>query len=396
MTLLTPAQADDLIRQHVPRLPTESRALRALRGKILAQTVIAERDQPPFHRVTMDGIAIDSASFFQGRRDFPVAGTQQAGAPPQTLERHDTCIEVMTGAVLPHGCDCVIPVERIAVREGIARIEASLEVAAGLNVHRRGYDSLVDEVLLQPGTRLGSAEIAVIASAGLPSVQVAAAPRIMVVSTGDELIEPGEPLLDWQIRRSNAYAVLAALHSHGFAELGDDHLPDDLQTLRSRLATHLDTHDILILSGGVSMGRFDLVPQVLAELGVQAVFHKIAQRPGKPMWFGVRPDGKAVYALPGNPVSTLICFRRYVLQGLYVAMGIRSQAAELIPLDADFEVKPALSLFLPVTLRCGAALPHPTRGSGDFISLLGTEGFVELPPGPGINRKGELAALYRW
>jgi molybdopterin molybdotransferase len=236
----------------------------------------------------------------------------------------------------------------------------------------------------------------VIAAAGLPSVQVAAAPRIMVVSTGDELIEPGEPILDWQIRRSNAYAVLAALHGHGFAELGDDHLPDDLATLRTRLTVHLDTHDVLILSGGVSMGRFDLVPQVLAELGVQVIFHKIAQRPGKPMWFGVRADGKAVYALPGNPVSTLICLRRYVLQGLYIAMGAQARPAEAIALHDDFDVKPALSVLLPVTLKSGAAVPHPTRGSGDFISLLGTDGFVELPPGPRICRKGELTALYRW
>ncbi len=396
MPLLTPAEADDLIERHVPRLPTESRALRALYGKVLAQSVIAERDQPPFHRVTMDGIAIDSAAFIHGRREFAIAGSQQAGVPPQTLARREGCIEVMTGAVLPTGCDCVVPVERIEVREGIAHIEESTEVAAGLNVHPCGYDGRANETLLVPGTRLGAAEIAVIASAGLPSVQVAAAPRIMVVSTGDELIEPGEPLLDWQIRRSNAYAVLAALHSHGFAELGDDHLPDDLPTLRSRLATHLDTHDILVLSGGVSMGRFDLVPQVLAELDVRVVFHKIAQRPGKPMWFGVRADGKAVYALPGNPVSTLICFRRYVIRGLYTAMGARPQPPELIALHDDFEVKPALSLFLPVTLKSGAAVPHPTRGSGDFISLLGTQGFVELPPGPGICRKDELAALYRW
>lgn len=390
--MLTPQQAEEQIAQHAPQLSTEYRALTVLSGRVLAQPVIAERDSPPFDRVTMDGFAVSSGG---SSHEYRIAGTQGAGAPPMLLANPGDCIEVMTGAVLPRGCDCVIPVERITVKEGVVVLAADVEPKPGLNIHRRAEDSRMHASLLSAGTRLGPAEIAVIASAGLARVSVARMPRIMVISTGDELIEPGLPVQDWQIRRSNVYGVLAGLRTHGFDELAEDHLPDDLGVLRTRLATHLDTHDVLILSGGVSMGRFDFIPQVLTELGVQMIFHQVAQRPGKPLWFGVRSDGKAVYALPGNPVSTLICLRRYVIGGLLAAMGAPA-SAEQIALAAAHEVKSALSVFLPVTLEAGKARPHPTRGSGDFISLLGTAGFVELPVGPRVCLQGEVATLYRW
>src|SRR5207253_1817586 len=150
--------------------------------------------------------------------------------------------------------------------------------------------------LLTPGARLGAAQIAVVAAAGLAQVQVTRRPRIIAITTGDELIEPGEPLQSWQIRRSNAYAILAALQDAGFPAVTNTHLLDDPASMRKRLEKCLEEHDVLVLSGGVSMGRFDYVPQILAALGVQQVFHKIAQRPGLPMWFGTRKeDGKTAY-----------------------------------------------------------------------------------------------------
>jgi len=133
---------------------------------------------------------------------------------------------------------------------------------------------------------------------------------LAVISTGNELVEPGEPVLAHQVRRSNAYAIVSALRERGFQRVADDHIHDDPRELRERLKFHLETHDVLVLSGGVSMGRFDLVPKVLEELGVRAIFHKVAQRPGKPLWFGVAPSGAAVFGLPGNPVSTLVCLTR--------------------------------------------------------------------------------------
>ena len=299
------------------------------------------------------------------------------------LANTDACFEVMTGAVLPTGCDCVVPVEKISVQEGIARLQEDVIPTAGLNIHPRGLDCRAGMTLLEPGMSIGTPEVAVIASQGLASAQASRTPRIVVISTGDELIEPGEPVSDWQIYRSNVYGVLAALQRRGYGQLTHDHLPDDLATLRTRLRTHLDERDVLILSGGVSMGKFDFIPQVLPELGIAVVFHRVAQRPGKPMWFGVGDRQRTVYALPGNPVSTLICLTRYVFPGLAAAMGAAPAQPAMIRLSESFEVKPALTYFLPVTLVADAAgqrsaQPRPTKGSGDFTSLIGTDGFVEL------------------
>jgi molybdopterin molybdotransferase len=158
---------------------------------------------------------------------------------------------------------------------------------------------------------------------------------------------------------------------------------------------------VLVLTGGVSMGRFDHVPSALRNLGVEEVFHKVAQRPGKPLWFGISPAGQAVFGLPGNPVSSLVCLLRYVMPGLSSMMGAGAQRIEAVALGAPFAVKAPLWYFLPVQLERSptlglVAVPRATRGSGDFISLLGTDGFVELPPGPADFPAGYLAPLYRW
>lgn len=396
--MISPAEASSAIRSHAPLLPAEKRSLESSVGAILRETVYATRDQPPFDRVTMDGIAFASAAYARGRRSFLIRGTQAAGAAPIPLANPESCVEVMTGAIVPHGCDCVVPVEKVSISDGHAHLSADVTVEPGLNIHGRGIDCPAGRLLLQSGTRLGPAETAVLASTGTAEISVTREPRIVVISTGDELVEPGHPVADWQIYRSNAYAVLAALKRRGFHDVRTDHLQDDLPALRTRLRMHLDENDVLILSGGVSMGRFDYVPQVLEELGVQRVFHKIAQRPGKPMWFGVGPGAKAVYALPGNPVSTLICLARYVYLGLDVATGAgTSPTAAQAVMNDDFEVKPALTYLLPVALDGTArARPCPTRGSGDFTSLLGTDGFVELPPGPTLVPSETRVPLYLW
>jgi molybdopterin molybdotransferase len=248
---------------------------------------------------------------------------------------------------------------------------------------------------------LRAPEIAVAASAGMARVRVSSQPAVMVVSTGDELIEPGEPITDYQVRRSNAYAVAATLRKGGLARVGDDHVPDDENLLRERLALHLTTHEVLVLSGGVSRGRFDFVPTVLAQLGVQEVFHNIAQRPGKPMWFGIGPQGQAVFGLPGNPVSTLVCLIRYVIPAIASAMGTKRGPSERLALAAPVSVQPPLAFFLPIVVEHDDwgrpwANPRPTNGSGDFASLAGTDGFVELPPGPNTYPKGFVATVYRW
>jgi molybdopterin molybdotransferase len=399
--VLTPAQAEELIGQHLQCLPIESLPLAQCAGAVLRENIYAERDAPPFDRVAMDGIAVDSAVIATGVRRLRIQATQAAGDPPLVLGSRTSCIEVMTGAVLPTGCDSIVPVEQIAIHDGHAELTDGVTVEPGDNVHRRGTDTRQGTLLISAGVRLRAPEIAIAAAAGMPRIRVSSQPMLAVISTGNELIEPGEPVLPHQVRRSNAYGIVAELRAHGFQRVADDHIVDDLMELKRRLKFHLETHDVLVLSGGVSMGKFDLVPKALDDLGVRPVFHKVAQRPGKPLWFGVGNTGTAVFALPGNPVSTLVCLRRYVVPALFAALGQTSGAPEKIALSAPVTVTPPLTYFLPVRVELDDwgrpwAVPHPTNGSGDFTALAGTDGFVELPPGPNTYAKGFITRLHRW
>jgi molybdopterin molybdotransferase len=396
--MITPQAAEEAIRERLTPLATEARPLEQCVGRTLRQDVYAERDNPPFDRVCMDGIAIASSG--NERRAFSVEAMQPAGAPALILTDADNAIEVMTGAILPHGTDCVIPLEEYRLASGVAALHGEARIEPYRNVQRRGSDSRPEVPMLRAGTRLGAPEVAVVASAGLASVNVSRQPSFMVISTGDELVEPGKPIAAHQVRRSNAYAMVAALREHGFENVRDDHIPDSESTLRERLARHLDEHDILVLSGGVSKGRFDLVPKVLAGLQVRQVFHQVAQRPGMPMWFGVSAEGRAVFGLPGNPVSTLICLVRYVFPAVAAAMGAAPAGAESFAL-AEGVAGRKLTLFVPVLLRNDeqghvSAVPHSPSGSGDFLALAGSSGFVELPPRADPFPAGYVARLYRW
>ncbi len=400
--MLTPAEAEAAIALELPGLPDELVPLGQAAGRVLRQSVHAERDAPPFDRVAMDGIAVASERIAAGARRLRIAGVQAAGAPPLSLDDPaSACIEVMTGAVLPRGCDAVIPVEALRREDTSVVLTTDATVKPQQHVHRRASDARAGTQLLGSGALLRGPEIAVVASAGLAAVRVACRPRVAVVSTGDELVAPGGPILDHQVRRSNPQALAAALVQGGGAVVEDFHVPDDPGAIADCLRTRLAVDDVLVLSGGVSAGRFDHVPDVLAGLGVRRVFHKVAQRPGRPMWFGVSRDGKPVFALPGNPVSVLVCLARYVIPALWRMAGAAAVPTEMVALASPVSFQPALAWFLPVSLQYDGsgrtwALPCPTRGSGDFNSLAGTAGFIELPPGPATHERGVPAPLYRW
>lgn len=399
--MLTPAEADAAIAAHLAQVPDELLSLPACAGRTLRQEILAERDAPPFDRVAMDGIAISIAAFRHGRREFRVAAMQAAGEARLTLGSPDECIEVMTGASLPTGCDTVVPVERIHVAAGTATVETAYPAEPWLNVHRRASDASAGTRLLSAGSRLGGPELAIAASAGLAKLKVSRLPRIAVISTGDELVEPGLPVLDHQLRRSNSYGLGASLRLAGFAPATDLHLPDQRPQLVERLAQELGRHDVLVLSGGVSAGRFDFVPGVLAEIGVRRVFHQVSQRPGRPLWFGLNDRGATVFALPGNPVSVLVCLARYVIPALHAASGAKPAMRPTVALGRAYEFRAPLTCFLPVSLEYDPdgrtmAVPRPTGGSGDLIALGGTDGFVELPQGPASHPAGLAIPFYRW
>jgi molybdopterin molybdotransferase len=380
----------------VTRVPVADAA-----GLVLRESLHAERDQPPFNRVTMDGIAVRQSALDAGRREFKVVGTQGAGAEAIPLGSDTNCVEIMTGAMLPDDADTVIPVERIRREDDEAFLEPAYKPSPGQFVHPQGSDHAGGQLLLSPGQRIGAAEIAVLTICGQATVEVSKALSAAVISTGSELIEPGQPLAAFQIRSSNELAIAAALGSRGIRQPTRARLPDDPAALRREIGELHDTHDILVLSGGVSMGKFDYVPRIMEELGVDLVFHKILQRPGLPMWFGVSKDNKPIFALPGNPVSSLVCAVRYVVPAIEQAMGAMPEARLKLPLGRAMDFAPDLTWFLPVRIDAGVdgaplATPCPTNTSGDFVSLAGTSGFVELPRGQDNYPAGFLADFFSW
>jgi molybdopterin molybdotransferase len=395
------AAAEALILAHMPRFAARHEPLATCAGRVLAEDIHAERDQPPFDRVTMDGVAIAFRDWAAGVRSFEVLGTQAAGAPPLTVTGPAQCVEVMTGTALPQGVDTVVPVERVQRNGTTAAIAADATVRAEQFVHRRGSDRAAGSVVLRAGMRLGAPEMAVLAGAGHATALVVDVPRVAVISTGDELVDAGAPIAAHQIRSTNDRAVDASLTLHRLGQVTRARLRDDANALAVAI-DRLDAElDVLVLSGGVSMGQFDFVPSVLTELGAKLVLHKVAQRPGRPMWFGVSARGKPIFALPGNPVSTLVCATRYVLPALRHASGLPPPAPELVEVTAPIEASPTLALFIPVTLSSSErgtllATPRATNTSGDFVTLAGTHGFVELAAKNGIYPPRTVARLFRW
>jgi molybdopterin molybdotransferase len=346
-------------------------------NRVLAEPVVADRDLPPFNRVAMDGIAIPSASF-GAHKSFKIEGIQAAGAAEKVLSDERHCLEVMTGAVLPGGTDAVIRYEDVDIHDGVATIQLPV-VTTGMNIHHQGNDAHQGDVLLAEGQHISPAEVALLASVGKAEVKVYNFPRTAIISSGDELVEVDTTPQAHQIRRSNAYALQAAMRELGW-QASAFHLNDTREDVLHELQLLMQDYDVLILSGGVSKGKFDFIPDALSALGVTKLFHQVSQRPGKPFWFGTS-ENKVVFALPGNPVSTFLCFYRYIKPWIRSNMGVKSNEQTAI-LTSAIEFKPALTYFLQVyaTHDQGKlmATPMPGGGSGDFANLKAVNGFLEL------------------
>jgi molybdopterin molybdotransferase len=371
-------EASRIIFSDAPALNTEEVSVNGSVGRILAETVTADRPFPPFD------------TYEKGIRTFPIEGVQAAGEPPKSLVNASNCLEAMTGAMLPNGTDTVIRYEDITVTGGTASINEV--VIKGQNVHRKGIDAAQDEVLLTPGIRLSSAEVALLASVGKSHVRVFAFPRAAIISTGDELVDVKATPEAYQIRRSNVYAIEAAMKEMSWPSTLL-HLGDNKDELLVKLGETLKVHDVIILSGGVSKGKFDHIPEVMQTLGVKKLFHQVNQRPGKPFWFGKTDSGKTVFALPGNPVSTFMCFYRYTKPWILKRAGT-AFAFEGAILGEDFSFKPPMEYFLQVRIMNESgklvALPAVGGGSGDFANLKEVNGFLQLPSQRSEFRKGEV------
>ncbi|WP_173021451.1 molybdopterin molybdotransferase MoeA [Lewinella sp. W8] len=366
--------------------------LPAAAGRVLSQPVRADRPQPPFNRVAMDGIAINYAAYAAGQRDFPIARLQAAGQPPLPLTNPKQCVEIMTGAALPGGCTTVIRYEDLERRGDAFRLPEGVE--DGKSIHFAGADVAEGDLLLPAGSTVDVAATGMLATCGYAEVPVVQLPRTAVISTGNELVPVDATPAPHQIRRSNVFQLVQLLRTAGI-EAEHLHLEDDREALHRVLGEILAGYELVILSGGVSKGKLDFVPEILSALGVRTLFHGVAQRPGKPIWVG-RTDTTMVFGLPGNPVSSVACCQVYVGEHLRHRLGLPPRQYQYVELATDIPFKPDLTHFDRVLIRqqpeAGTLLAHSVKnaGSGDAASLLRANGLVILPRGKDLFRAGEV------
>ena len=369
--MINPNEALNLIQGLIVPQQVQNVAIQDAIGLILAEDLAADRDFPPFNRAMMDGIAIKNTAL----NKWLVEDVAFAGEPQKHLRNSDAAIEIMTGAPVPLECSSIIKIEDIVFFElaGEKWVEyVGLDpIKQGQFVHAQASDCKQNDLILSSGTKIGPVEIAIAATIGKSELSVFKKPTIAIFSTGDEIVAIHEKPQAHQIRSSNSVMLESVLKSHGFSTTVA-HMKDEKSVVEKSLESALEKHEILLLSGGVSAGKKDFIPEVLAELGFKPIFHKIAQKPGKPLYVGNRADGKLVFAFPGNPISTLTCFWIYFLPWL-IGNKLVLSTISVVNLPAS---NPKLDQWLPVKIKGGQAETLKNNGSGDLFHWKFADGLL--------------------
>lgn len=397
-TLLAPEEALRLVLEHARPLGEERVALAAALGRVLAEDLVAAGDVPPFANSAMDGFAVRSGDTRGASETAPVeltvVGESRAGAPADHALGPGEAIRISTGAVLPEGADAVVRVEDTAERDG--RVEIRVEAGPGKEIRHAGEDIRTGDRVLARGRKLGPAELGVAASVGAGQLPCTRRPRVAVLGTGDELVPPGAPLRPGQIRNTNAYAIPAQVSEAGGIPLRADTVPDDYEETVRAIGSALDA-DVVVVTGGMSVGPHDHAKPALESLGVEQVFWGVALRPGKPTWFGTK-HRTLVFGLPGNPVSAMVTFHLFVRPALAALQGAESATRRTTAvLDEDYPKRPGRAHVVRCRLEQQDDGWHvrPTKAQGSHVltSMLDAEALAYLEVERGDVRTGERVEI---
>jgi len=361
--MISPLEAIELLKNITIPFRTEKMPLAKTLGMNIAEKIVADRDFPPFDRVMMDGIAVKDIT----APTWKIEGILFAGEPVKAIKKTDGALEIMTGATAPRGTEAIIKIEDLNIEKKIATYIGKTPLEKGQHIHLQGADAPAGSVLVKKRTKIGPVEIAIAATVGKAHIEVESKPHVHIFSTGDEIVGLHETPADHQIRSSNVMMLKSVLLSKGF-KANSSHLADSAEKIKASIDKALDSNDIILLSGGVSAGKKDLIPGVLAEAGFETVFHKISQKPGRPLLVATRPDGKVVFAFPGNPISTLTCFWVYFLP------WVSGEWPEYHMKEIKFLPKPSAELDQWIPVENGEVLAH--NGSGDLINWSRADGLV--------------------
>lgn len=385
MSLLSVNEAQNLVLKHTPT-PTkvENVLLSNALNRVLAEDIASDGDSPPFDKSMVDGYAIRSSDIQSGITAFQVIDEVLAGRVSQCEVKAGQAISIMTGAPLPHGADAVVMHEQTT--RDAATIHIALPVKAGQNILRRAAEMQQGEVVLKAGDLLRAASLGLLASVNRTHVSCFSPVQINLLTTGDEIVEPGETLPAGHIRNSNASLLQGLIQStesksHYLGIARDTH-----EQLVQYIKTGLQSN-VLIITGGVSAGKVDLVPEVLGQLGVVPIFHKVALKPGKPFFFG-KCGSTLVFGLPGNPVSSLVGFELFIRPALRKLSGLHAPYETpllAVQLQSDFQHRSDRPTYHPVKLNTASkswqAVPIAWKGSADLRSISQADTFAVFPPG---------------
>jgi molybdopterin molybdotransferase len=362
-----------------PRTTAVVRVWDAL-GLVLAQEVKTDREYPPFNRSTRDGYAVRLQEAAPGTQ-LKCVGEIKAGDTVRDALAAGTCLQIMTGAAVPAGADAVVMIEHTSREGDVVRFERAMQ--AGQNIVPRGSEAAAAQTILTRGMRLGYAELALAAQVGAVHLECARRPRVAILSTGDEVVLIDETPGPFQIRNSNSVSLAAQVRIAGGEPVVLGNAADRIEDLGEKIEGGLK-EDALVLSGGVSMGKYDLVESVLKAMGAEFFFDAVAIRPGKPAVFGVCQD-KPVFGLPGNPVSTMVTFELFVTPAIDLLSGAEARALPLVEarLAEAMKEKPGLTHFLPARVEWRGTLPEVKalkwQGSGDIAALAKANCFLVVP-----------------
>lgn len=383
------------VRETLRAPASETAPLAAAAGRVLAEDVLADRDYPPFNRSARDGFAMNATDAVDSPATLECIGETRAGEPSRfTLQRGQT-VEIMTGAPGPSGADAVVMVEHVG-REG-KRITLHRSIAPGRNLIAAGSEAKAGEIVLRAGARIGYPQIAVLGSVGCAAVPVCKQPEVAILSTGDEIIAVDETPQSFQIRNSNAYSLAAQVARRGGRARILPVAGDRLDETRRLIENGLES-DVLVLSGGVSMGKYDLVEHVLTEMGAEFFITSVLIQPGRPLVFG-RAAGTPIFGLPGNPISTMVTFELFAAIAVDLLAGRRDSPLPFFQaeLAAAFHHKPVLTRFLGARLEgCyGAARVRKIegQGSGDVVSFARADCCLVAADDRASWRAGELISV---
>ncbi|HYB62189.1 MAG TPA: gephyrin-like molybdotransferase Glp [Methylomirabilota bacterium] len=376
------AKVIEVVRRADKPVTVEKIALAESLGRVLARPIVADRDYPPFDRSTRDGFAVRAAEVSQAGAALEIIGEARAGTAFTGAIGPGQCVEIMTGAGVPSGGDAVIMSEHARIEGRRVRFDRAPQ--RGQNIVPRATEARAGAELLAAGTPVGAAEIGVAAQVGCARLNVARRPRLAVLSTGDEVVGVDDAPTPLEVRNSNGVSIAALARLAGAQTVPLGNARDNANDLRRGIERGLEC-DVLVLSGGVSAGKYDFVEPVLRELGAEFIFDGVAIRPGRPVLFGVC-RGKLVFGLPGNPASTLVTFELFVRPVLEVLQGADPRELQIVAakLAAPVRQNAALTYFLPARLESRGGEPVvqelPWPSSGDIVALSHATGFLIVRP----------------